>query len=81
MKWVSYLNGLYFKIYKLTNIMKKFNLFFVIIYTLFVFVSCNQVNKKGLEVKNLTQTKSESVYYINKSDTIENKFLFDESLV
>lgn len=81
MKWISYLNGLYFKIYKLTNIMKKFNLFFVIIYTLFVFVSCNQVNKKGLEVKNLTQTKSESVYYIKKSDTIENKFLFDESLV
>lgn len=81
MKWVSYLNGLYFKIYKLTNIMKKSNLFFVIIYTLFVFVSCNQVNKKGLEVKNLTQMKSESVYYIKKSDTIENKFLFDESLV
>lgn len=53
--------------------MKKYNLFFVIIYTLFVFVSCSRVNKKGLEVKILTQTKSESVYYIKKSDTIGNR--------
>ena len=45
----------------------------MLISTIFTFVSCTRVKNKDLKVNILALTESESVYFIQKADTIENK--------
>ena len=53
--------------------MNKFNILYVIFSTIFTFVSCTHVKNKDLKVNILALTESESVYFIQKADTIEYK--------
>lgn len=52
--------------------MKK-SILYVIIYMIFIFVSCTHVTKNDMEVKIISLTQSERVYFIQKGDTIEFK--------
>ena len=45
----------------------------MLICTIFTFVSCTRVTNKDLKVNILALTESESVYFIQKADTIEYK--------
>ena len=45
----------------------------MLISTIFTFVSCTSVKNKDLKVNILALTESESVYFIQKTDTIEYK--------
>ena len=45
----------------------------MLISTIFTFVSCTRVKNKDLKVNILALTESESVYFIQKADTIEYK--------
>jgi hypothetical protein len=53
--------------------MNKLNILYMLISTIFTFVSCTRVKNKDLKVNILALTESESVYFIQKADTIENK--------
>ena len=53
--------------------MNKLNILYMLISTIFTFVSCTRVKNKDLKVNILALTESESVYFIQKADTIEYK--------
>lgn len=53
--------------------MKKFSILYAFFYTLLTFASCTNATKKDLEVKVIPLTESESIYFIQKADTIECK--------
>ncbi|MBO1363696.1 hypothetical protein JHU38_07925 [Prevotella sp. A2931] len=51
----------------------KINTLHVIIFTTFALISCNHIKNKDFKVNILALTESESVYFIQKVDTIEYK--------
>ena len=53
--------------------MNKLNILYMLISTIFTFVSCTRVKNKDLKVNILALTESESIYFIQKADTIEYK--------